>query len=989
MQRNLFCLLIFAGLLFLPGCGDDDNFKFKADAGPDQNVATGLVVTLDGSASSISTGSRLTYNWTFDSLPGGSSAQLSDEDAVNPSFTADVEGAYVLALVVTNVAGSTKTDSVTITAATGNSAPVANAGADQNVTNGATVTLDGSGSSDADLDTLTYSWELTAAPADSTAALSDTAAAKPTFVADKDGDYVLQLVVNDGAVDSAADAVTITASSINSAPVASAGANQNVSTGSTVTLDGSGSSDADTDPLTYTWNLTSAPPDSTAVLSDTTAVKPTFVADKEGSYVVQLVVSDGALFSAVDSVTITAATANSAPVARAGDDQNVTIGAEVTLDGSGSSDADLNPLTYAWNLTSGPADITAVLSDATAVKPTITPDKEGDWVFQLVVNDGTVDSAADTVTIKVSSGNSAPVARAGDDQNVTIGAEVTLDGSGSSDADSDSLTYAWSFTTTPDNSTASLDDDTAVEPTFTADMEGDYVLQLVVNDGTTDSAADTITITAASGNSAPVAQAGDDQNVTTGAEVTLDGSGSSDADSNPLTYAWSFTTTPENSTASLSDATAVEPTFTADMEGDYVLQLVVNDGTVDSVADTVTISASTPSAISGILDTTFGVDGIVTDSGALGRGFSIALDSGGNVLVAGGRRNTNFRTELALWRYTGDGEPDTTFSGDGLLTYIFDSTSANATTVTNGGLVIDNADNMYIPGYNRYISTGVTYGVLWKFSSSGLLVATSSTMSPAGAYGNDMVLDSAGDIYVTGNTAVSSTSDIAVWKYHSSDLTLDTSFSTDGMVTLGNIAGGNNSDYGQGIAIDDDDNIYVTGLSVGPSNTDMFIVKYTSTGELDASFGTGGIVTYDSGGFDQGFSIVLDNAGNIYVTGDSTVIWKYDSSGALDTTFNGQGFVDNANGIRGLDIALDSAENIYVTGVGGGTNSTDMYVLKYNSDGTPDSSFGTGGVVSYDGGGTTASNGDDGRSIVIDGEDKMLVTGRGGPNEYMMIWKYK
>ncbi len=94
-------------------------------------------------------------------------------------------------------------------------------------------------------------------------------------------------------------------------------------------------------------------------------------------------------------------------------------------------------------------------------------------------------------------------------------------------------------------------------------------------------------------NSAPIANAGPDQNVSTGSLVTLDGSGCADADGNTLTYSWLFTSKPAGSTAALSSTTVVKPTFTADKDGSYVLSLVVNDGTVNSVADMVTITAVT------------------------------------------------------------------------------------------------------------------------------------------------------------------------------------------------------------------------------------------------------------------------------------------------------------------------------------------------------------------------------------------------------------
>jgi hypothetical protein len=126
-------------------------------------------------------------------------------------------------------------------------------------------------------------------------------------------------------------------------------------------------------------------------------------------------------------------------------------------------------------------------------------------------------------------------------------------------------------------------------------VDGSYVVRLVVNDGSVNSAADTVTITAATANSAPVANAGADQSVSAGSTVQLDGSGSSDADGDWLTYSWTLVSSPSGSTARLSNANQFNATFTADVAGTYVVRLVVNDGTVSSAADTVSITAASSS----------------------------------------------------------------------------------------------------------------------------------------------------------------------------------------------------------------------------------------------------------------------------------------------------------------------------------------------------------------------------------------------------------
>ena len=121
-----------------------------------------------------------------------------------------------------------------------------------------------------------------------------------------------------------------TDSNTNSAPVANAGPDQNVATGSQVTLNGSGSSDANGDPLTYSWSFTSKPGGSTATLSSAIVANPTFTADTSGSYVLSLVVSDGQVSSADDAVTVTAV--NSIPLPDTGQTTGYTLTAGEDMD---------------------------------------------------------------------------------------------------------------------------------------------------------------------------------------------------------------------------------------------------------------------------------------------------------------------------------------------------------------------------------------------------------------------------------------------------------------------------------------------------------------------------------------------------------------------------------------------------------------------------------------------------------------------------------
>jgi hypothetical protein len=387
----------------------------------------------------------------------------------------------------------------------------------------------------------------------------------------------------DGQINDAEDC-----SSVNSPPVANAGPDQTHPVGTTVQLDGTGSNDPDSDALTFTWSLATKPSGSIATLTGATTATPTFVIDKAGAYTVHLTVHDGSLSSSVAIVIIS--TSNSAPVAQAGDDLSGQVGTTLTLNGSGSSDVDGDTLTYHWTLLSWPSGSTAALAEATTVHPTLTLDKVGDYVVQLIVHDGTVSSEPDTMTI--STLNSKPVADAGVDQSATVGTRVQLNGSNSFDVDGNALSYQWGLTTTPAGSTVTLSNPTIAQPTFTIDKPGTYAAQLMVNDGIASSESDTVQISTV--NSKPVADAGADQEAEVGQPVQLDGRLSSDVDGDPLTYQWSLSTKPEGSTANLNNETPAQPRFTPDLTGSYVGQVIVNDGTVDSEPDTALVTVTVP-----------------------------------------------------------------------------------------------------------------------------------------------------------------------------------------------------------------------------------------------------------------------------------------------------------------------------------------------------------------------------------------------------------
>jgi RHS repeat-associated protein len=281
------------------------------------------------------------------------------------------------------------------------------------------------------------------------------------------------------------------------------------------------------------------------------------------------------------------ASANSPPVAIPGSDRTVSVGSTVQLDGSRSSDADGNPLSYRWILLSTPAGGETTLSDPTAVKPNFRVLAAGAYVVQLVVNDGRVDSVPRTVT--VTTGNAAPVANAGSDFTVTVGTVVELDGSRSKDPNDDPLQYHWWLVTAPEGSQATLDSASKERPTFTPDRIGTYVARLMVSDGQTRSVPVKVVISTV--NSIPRAHAGSDRIAPVGEGLTLVGTRSKDADGQALSYRWALLTKPGTSQALLTAATTTKPMFTPDRAGTYVLQLMVHDGTASSAPATITLEA--------------------------------------------------------------------------------------------------------------------------------------------------------------------------------------------------------------------------------------------------------------------------------------------------------------------------------------------------------------------------------------------------------------
>ncbi len=197
------------------------------------------------------------------------------------------------------------------------------------------------------------------------------------------------------------------------------------------------------------------------------------------------------------------------------------------------------------------------------------------------------------------------------------------------------------------------------------------------------------------------------------------------------------------------------------------------------------------------------------------------------------------------------------------------------------------------------------------------------------------------------------------------------------------IGGAGLDDTVNAVAIQPNDKIVVAGTTavdaVTPAGTaDFAVARYDAGGTLDPAFGGGdGYVTIDFGGDDSGNGIAIDSNGDIAIAGSSHTagtdfaVAKLDSSGALDSSFDGDGLVTtdiNGGGDAAAAAVFDSNHRIVAVGAGAGASNRDFALARYDTDGGLDTSFDGDGVVS--------TNGTDrARAVVIDGSGDIVVAG--------------
>jgi uncharacterized delta-60 repeat protein/uncharacterized repeat protein (TIGR01451 family) len=361
----------------------------------------------------------------------------------------------------------------------------------------------------------------------------------------------------------------------------------------------------------------------------------------------------------------------------------------------------------------------------------------------------------------------------------------------------------------------------------------------------------------------------------------------------------------------------------------------------------------------GDLDPTFAGDGRVTTDFAQGvdRGFAVALQSDGKVLVAG-RAHTGSDHDFGLARYNSNGSLDTSFGTGGLATTDFAGSAdyGRALALQSDGKIVV-AGRAGTGGDDDFALARYTIsGTLDASFGTGGLVTTDFAGEDDRAYG--LALQPDGKILAAGYAHTAPVQDDFALARYTISGTLDTTFGTDGIVTT-TFSG--EDDRGYGLALQPDGKIVVAGYAyAGLARDDFALARYTITGTLDTTFGTGGLVTTSfTTGDDHGHAVILQPDGRIVVAGYAPgagpdfALARYTITGTLDTTFGTGGLVttDFANhDDRAYGLTLQSDGKIVAAGHAetGITPIDDFALARYYNDGSPDSTFGTGGRVTVD-----------------------------------------
>lgn len=332
-------------------------------------------------------------------------------------------------------------------------------------------------------------------------------------------------------------------------------------------------------------------------------------------------------------------------------------------------------------------------------------------------------------------------------------------------------------------------------------------------------------------------------------------------------------------------------------------------------------------------------------------GYDIALDSNNNIFIVGVRGYD----EILLLKFNSTGD----FQWDSRWGQVDDG---------GRGIVIDSSDEIYITGFTQSYGAEGYDIIIMKYDKWGMPLWTRRWGEANNEIGNDIIIDSSNNLYITGYTdSYGAAGEVVLLQYD------------DFGVQLGNMSwGGIYDDAGYGLALDSLNNIYIVGatLSYGAGQADICLIKNLKKEVIVNPSAPEWSRTWGGDNWDEGTDIAVGASGNISVvgstkntdTGDYNIsLVKYNNDGEQQWNVTWGGIYDD----RGFGVIMDSAENIYVTGYYSEYSSSyyrDIALIKYNSSGglVWNKTWGIGGEdIGYD--------------IALDSNNSIYVVGcRGG-----------
>jgi uncharacterized delta-60 repeat protein len=397
-------------------------------------------------------------------------------------------------------------------------------------------------------------------------------------------------------------------------------------------------------------------------------------------------------------------------------------------------------------------------------------------------------------------------------------------------------------------------------------------------------------------------------------------------------------------------------------------------------------------ATPGSLDGCFGTGGKVTTSisPSFDEAYAIAIQSDGKFVVAGGKGGYLDR-DFALARYNTNGGLDTTFGTGGkvITTFAPSDDAAYGIAIQSDGKILLAGGSSFDFAIARYNTNG---SLDTTFDTDGKVI-TPITPNTTAFQGEDfakaIAIQNDGKIVLAGKTYngpdLYSAYDFALARYNTNG-SLDTTFDTDGIVTT--TFGVSSSDEAHAIAIQIDGKILVSGGSDG----EFALARYNSNGSLDPTFDTDGKVTTPT--VSNAYDIAVQSDGKIVLAGRSYngtnydfALARYNTNGSLDTTFDTDGKVITPIGSSAdfaYDIAIQSDGKIVLAGESYNGTDYDFALARYNTNGSLDAIFGTGGKVTTTFG---SSSSDRANGMVIQSDGKIVLAGEsynGTPDDFAL-----